>query len=39
MIGHVNKAIQYEELKIINVITTCADKDKQTSSEYDIKGE
>ena len=38
-IGKVNKAIKYEELESINIMITCADKDKQTSSVYDIKGE
>ena len=37
-IGHVRKAIQSEELEINNKMTTCADKYKQTSSAYDIKG-
>ena len=38
-IGHVNEAIQYDELEINNKMTTCADKDKQTLSVYNIKGE
>ena len=38
-IRHVNKAIQSEELERNNEKTMCADKDKQTSSTYDIKGE
>ena len=38
-IGHVNGAIQYDELESINVTNTCADKDKQTLIAYDIKGE
>ena len=37
-IAHINSAIQYRELEINNKMTTCADKYKQTSSEYDIKG-
>ena len=39
IIGHVNGAIQYDELESINVTNTCADKDKQTLIAYDIKGE
>ena len=38
-IGHVNKTIQSEEMEIINLSTTCnkeADKEKETSSDYDI---
>ena len=38
-IGHVNGAIQSDELESINITHTCADKDKQTSIAYDIKGE
>ena len=30
--------MQYEELESINVTPTWVDKDKQTSSAYDIKG-
>ena len=37
-IGHVNKEIQSEELEINNERTMCADKDKETLSAYDIKG-
>ena len=37
-IAHINAAIQYRELEINNKMTTSADKYKQTSSEYDIKG-
>ena len=37
-IGPVNGAIQYDEQESINVTITCADKDKQTSIAYDIKG-
>ena len=35
---HVNETIQYDKLESINVTTTCIDKDKQTLSEYNIKG-
>ena len=34
-----NEAIKYEELESNNKTTTCADKDKQTSIVYGIKGE
>ena len=37
-IGHVNKAIQSEKFESKNEITTCRDKDRQTSGPYDIKG-
>ena len=37
-IGKVIKEIQSEELESKNEITTCANKDKKTSSVYDIKG-
>ena len=36
-IGHINKAIQFEELESKKT-TKCIDKDKQTLSAYDIKG-
>ena len=36
-IGHVNKAIQYNELESNRKTATLADKDRQTSSAYDIK--
>ena len=36
-IGHINEAIQYEELKSVTI--TCADKVKQILSAYDTKGE
>ena len=36
--GHINKSIQYTELGSNNETTKCADKDKQTSRAYDIKG-
>ena len=38
-IGHVNGAIQFLSLESNNEKTKCADKYKQTSIEYDIKGE
>ena len=38
MIGHVNKAIQYEELKIIIETTLSENKYKQSLSVYDIDG-
>ena len=37
-IGHINKAIQFEEWERNNKTTTCVDKDRQTSSAYNIKG-
>ena len=37
-IGYVIKAINSEKLESINVINTCADKYKQNSSAYGIKG-
>ena len=36
-IGNVNEAIKFEELEGNNKMPTCADKDKQTLSPYDIK--
>ena len=36
-IVHVNNTIKYKELEGTNIMTTCTDKDKQTSSAYAIK--